>query len=161
PWRLIRSAELASGHIVEDLRLGLELALAGSPPQFRPSARVTSQFPASAEGATEQRRRWEHGHIGMILHSPRYIYSAITMRNLSLLVLAFDLAVPPLAFFGLLLTGTFLIAACATFFGISSAALFIAAAGLAAFMLAVFVSWSSCGRKVLPLSSVPAVIPFL
>ena len=51
PWGVIRSAELASGFIVEDLKLGLELAAGGHPPAFS-SAMVTSTFPSSAEGRT-------------------------------------------------------------------------------------------------------------
>src|SRR5262245_56051654 len=44
PWDAICPADLASGWIVEDLKLGLDLALAGHPPLFCPSARVTSRF---------------------------------------------------------------------------------------------------------------------
>ena len=67
PWEVIRSANLASGSIVEDLKLGLELTQAGSPPLFCPSACVKSHFPLSIEGAKSQRKRWEEGHISMIL----------------------------------------------------------------------------------------------
>ena len=45
PWELIRSADLAHGSIVEDVKLGLDLAQAGSPPLFCPSAEVKSHFP--------------------------------------------------------------------------------------------------------------------
>ena len=63
PWKIIRLADLASGEIVEDLKLGLELARAGYPPVFCPSASVVSYFPSSAEGARTQRERWEQGHL--------------------------------------------------------------------------------------------------
>ena len=56
PWAVIRSAKLASGQIVEDLNLGLDLAMAGSPPIFCPSAQVTSRFPISAAAAERQRQ---------------------------------------------------------------------------------------------------------
>jgi glycosyltransferase involved in cell wall biosynthesis len=59
PWEVIRSANLASGSIVEDTKLGLELARAGHPPLFFPAARVTSDFQWSAVGDENQRRRWE------------------------------------------------------------------------------------------------------
>ncbi|HEV7136313.1 MAG TPA: glycosyltransferase family 2 protein, partial [Steroidobacteraceae bacterium] len=39
PWECIARADLASGHIVEDLKLGIELALEGSPALFCPEAR--------------------------------------------------------------------------------------------------------------------------
>src|SRR5205085_11222499 len=34
PWAILRNAPLASGNIVEDMRLGIDLALAGHPPLF-------------------------------------------------------------------------------------------------------------------------------
>src|ERR1039457_6162203 len=67
PWDLIRSANLASGSIVEDLKLGLDLAQSGRPPLFCPCASVKSQFPLSVKGTKSQRKRWEEGHINMIL----------------------------------------------------------------------------------------------
>ena len=106
PWDLIRSVDLASGLIVEDLKLGLDLALAGNSPVFCPSAGVTSYFPFSVEGIESQRLRWEQGHIEMILTAaPRLIFAAIVQANLDLLALAFDLAVPPLTLLGMLVAG--------------------------------------------------------
>ena len=48
PWAVIRSANLASGLAVEDLKLGLDLARAGHPPLFCPSAAsiASSQRPS-------------------------------------------------------------------------------------------------------------------
>ena len=43
PWDVIRSADLSSGFIVEDLKLGLELAAAGHAPVFCPSA-ICNQY---------------------------------------------------------------------------------------------------------------------
>ncbi|MGB6488158.1 MAG: glycosyltransferase family 2 protein, partial [Steroidobacteraceae bacterium] len=57
PWTCIRGATLATGHIVEDLKLGLELAGAGHPALFCPEVCVTSYFPASEEGFRTQRTR--------------------------------------------------------------------------------------------------------
>jgi cellulose synthase/poly-beta-1,6-N-acetylglucosamine synthase-like glycosyltransferase len=75
PWDIIRSADLSSGFIVEDLKLGLELATAGHPPLFCPSAVVTSTFPTPAQGTQTQRQRWEQGHIGLILtKSPALLF---------------------------------------------------------------------------------------
>ena len=50
PWDVICTADLASGHIVEDLKLGLELTAGGWPPLFCPSAVVSSAFPAIGHG---------------------------------------------------------------------------------------------------------------
>ena len=51
PWEVIRAANLAHGSIVEDMKLGLELAQSGTPPLFCPAAKITSHFPSSAAGA--------------------------------------------------------------------------------------------------------------
>jgi cellulose synthase/poly-beta-1,6-N-acetylglucosamine synthase-like glycosyltransferase len=151
PWTIIRSASLASGSIVEDLKLGLELAEAGNPPLFCPSARITSQFPLSVEGATTQRKRWEGGHINMILTAvPRFIYTAIARRNLSLLALTLDLAIPPLSLLVIMLAGMSFIGALAMLFGASSAALVISATCFIALALAIFLSWLTFGRDLLP-----------
>lgn len=78
PWDVVRTADLASGKLAEDLKLGLDLALSGSAPLFCPSAVVTSIFPVSVKGTESQRERWEYGHISLILTSaPRLLYSGI------------------------------------------------------------------------------------
>ena len=98
PWPLIARAELASGHIVEDLKLGLEFARLGQAPLFCPEALVTSVFPTKQEGVQTQRTRWEHGHLAMILKegAPLLLESLRTM-NRDLFALALDMCVPPLA----------------------------------------------------------------
>ena len=65
PWEVIQSANLATEHLVEDLKLGLDLAAAGHPPLFCPAAIVKSTFPPTLKGAANQRERWEHGHMGL------------------------------------------------------------------------------------------------
>jgi cellulose synthase/poly-beta-1,6-N-acetylglucosamine synthase-like glycosyltransferase len=162
PWDVIRSANLASGQIVEDLKLGLDLAAVGHPPIFCPSAVVTSQFPGSAEGARTQRQRWEHGHIGLILTLvPRLIGRALVHRNWGLLALALDLAVPPLALLGLLLAGSVIVTGLATLLGLSSIALIISATSFAAFALAAFLCWLTHGRDLLPPAALLAVMPYV
>lgn len=149
PWELIAEAELASGRIVEDLKLGLDLAAGGHPAVFCPDACVTSRFPVSAEGAKNQRQRWEYGHIGLIVHEmPRLIGLALMRRNFALLVLALDLAVPPLTLFALLLVASFGLSAPAFVLGISYAALAISTASLLGFGLAIGAAWWGYGRDV-------------
>jgi cellulose synthase/poly-beta-1,6-N-acetylglucosamine synthase-like glycosyltransferase len=151
PWDVIRSAELASGSIVEDLKLGLELTMAGNAPLFCPSAIVTSDFPSSAEGVQSQRLRWEQGHIGMILTAtPRFIFAAITRGNANLMALALDVAVPPLSLLGALLLGMMAATSLATLLGTSSAAMFVSTASLVGFISAVFLCWLKVGHDILP-----------
>jgi cellulose synthase/poly-beta-1,6-N-acetylglucosamine synthase-like glycosyltransferase len=97
PWPVIRDVKLASGHIVEDLKLGVDLALAGHVPLFCADAYVSSGFPVSAAGQNIQRTRWEHGHFTIIReYCSRLIAEAIRQRRPALLALALDIAVPPI-----------------------------------------------------------------
>jgi cellulose synthase/poly-beta-1,6-N-acetylglucosamine synthase-like glycosyltransferase len=162
PWDVIRSADLANGWIVEDLKLGLDLSLAGHPPLFCPSARVTSAFPSSVAGAASQRKRWEQGHITMVLKlAPRFVYLAVARRNWALLALTLDLAVPPLSLLAILVVGVFVATGMAALFGFSSAPLVASAASLLAFVLAAFVAWLKCGRDVLPPSAIWSIAPYV
>lgn len=103
PWSLLRDAPLASGNIVEDLQLGIDLARAGRPPRFCPQAQVSSVFPASSEGLQIQRTRWEHGHISTLLsQGPWLLASGLRQRRWSVVGMALDLCVPPLSAFVLM-----------------------------------------------------------
>lgn len=97
PWDTLAGVRLANASIVEDLKLGLELAEDRKPAMFFPDAKVTSYFPGSESSEKSQRVRWEHGHLGMISQVPGLIIKSISRRNLGLFVLALDLSVPPLA----------------------------------------------------------------
>jgi len=162
PWGLIRSAAIASGEIVEDRKLGYDLAAAGHGPLFCPSAVVTSRFPTSVEGARTQRQRWEHGHLGLILSlAPRLFVQAIERGNFALLVLALDLAVPPLALLGLLLIVAVIVTGAAAVFGISLAALIISIASFTAFAFALLLCWLTHGRDLLPPVALLSIVPFI
>lgn len=162
PWDLVRSVDLANGSIVEDLRLGLDLARAGHPPFFCPSARVSSEFASSAKGAKTQRARWEQRHIQTILvAAPRLAWRAISQRNWELLALALDLAVPPLSLLALIVIGMFLVASLTTLFGLSSVAKPISIAAVSALMLAIFLGWLRCGRDVLPAKAALSIVPYV
>lgn len=98
PWEIISAAPLAHGNIVEDMQLGIDLAIQGKPARFCPDAKVTGLLPSSENAAATQRTRWEHGHLRTILTQvPRLLRNAIRQRRLDLLVLALDISVPPLS----------------------------------------------------------------
>jgi cellulose synthase/poly-beta-1,6-N-acetylglucosamine synthase-like glycosyltransferase len=160
PWPVIRATDVASGWIVEDLKLGLDLAAAGHPPLFCPSARVTSQFAASARGADTQRSRWEHGHIMTILKlAPRMLCTAIVRANISLLSLTFDLTVPPLSLLAMLLILMCAMTAAAALLGLGLTALIISTVCLICFTTSVGFAWDKHGRDILPARAVFSV-PF-
>lgn len=149
PWSLISVARLASGHIVEDLELGLDLAAAGSPPLFCPDAAVWSSFPAEQAGMATQRTRWEHGHLGAIgRRAPRLLWRALTHGQLSLVALVLDLCVPPLAFLALLLVLS-LIAAGVLWVAGPLLPLLLAVGATGLFGLAILLAWWQFGRQIL------------
>jgi cellulose synthase/poly-beta-1,6-N-acetylglucosamine synthase-like glycosyltransferase len=150
PWTCICGVDLASDHIVEDMKLGIELARAGTPPLFCPDARVTSTFPATQAAVITQRTRWEHGHLDMILREARKLFvQALARHDGDLMALAIDLCVPPLTLLMLLLVAVF--AASALFLVIANAALPLALATVALIMsaTAVLLAWSRYGRSVI------------
>lgn len=152
PWEIISQASLASGHLVEDLKLGIDLTRAGKPPLFCPEALVTSVFPDSAEGTHTQRTRWEHGHLGMIVsETPGLLVEAVVRRNAALLALILDMSVPPLA---LLLLAVFALSGSGVLiFALGKAAMPLMLAGTALLLMgsAVLVAWWRFGRHVLAL----------
>lgn len=150
PWTLIRTAALASGHIVEDLKLGLELAEKRCAPVYCPSALVTSFFPASLEGFRTQRTRWEHGYLGVILKDgASVLLKSILTRNGALLVLGLDLCIPPLALLSMLTAAV--LAAGALLYGMLGSGTALVIASIDALLLAssILLSWKRYGRDII------------
>jgi cellulose synthase/poly-beta-1,6-N-acetylglucosamine synthase-like glycosyltransferase len=162
PWPILSQVSLASGHIVEDVKLGIDLAIAGHDPWFEPSAEVWSDFPASPQAESTQRRRWEHGHLSSILSEvPRLLTESLRQHRLALAGAALDLAVPPLALFGLLLlvlfAATFVVVALGG--SVTGFALACAALGLAILSLAA--AWVSQGRAIVSAGELAAIAPYM
>jgi cellulose synthase/poly-beta-1,6-N-acetylglucosamine synthase-like glycosyltransferase len=150
PWHVIGAASVASGHIVEDMKLGLDLARAGKPAEFCPEARVTSFFPTDGKAAGSQRRRWEHGHLGVILNeAPALLRDGLLRRDGALVALALDLCVPPLALLFLLIALLLAVTGPLALMGASLLPLAIAATAAAGLLLAVSLAWGRFGRDAL------------
>ena len=149
-WQTIRAARLATGHIVEDMKLGMDLALAGSPPMFCPDALVHSYFPTSSEGVQSQRTRWEHGHLSMITSTvPRTLLAALLRASPALFAFGLDLCVPPLALLVLLVCGLSGLSVLLALFGGPVAPLVLGILAGAALCAAILLAWWRHGRAVL------------
>lgn len=97
PWRLFEKADLATSSIVEDLKLGLELARAGKPPLLVEEARVWSPH-ADQSQTLGQRSRWEGGFLSLARTAgPAMIGRGLTSLSSGTLFAGLDLLVPPLA----------------------------------------------------------------
>ena len=152
PWAAIRAVNLANGDIVEDMKLGLDLNIAGYPPLFCPTAAVTGCLPQQTQAAKSQRTRWEHGHLQTLLtYVPKLIEASVKQTRIDLLASALDLCVPPLsllvAVWLLLMSVSLLVA---FVLGIADPAILTGTVGCL-LMVAILTAWAKFGRKELPL----------
>jgi cellulose synthase/poly-beta-1,6-N-acetylglucosamine synthase-like glycosyltransferase len=97
PWPLFAQAELATGSIVEDLSLGVEMTRAGHAPYLVEDAHVRSA-PAAIGDALQQRRRWEHGFLDTLRQQALpVLWGGMQRRARREILLGLHLLVPPLA----------------------------------------------------------------
>ncbi len=152
PWPIIRKAELGTGNIVEDMKLGVDLALAGYPSNFCPEARFESDEAPTLEAATTRRTRWEHGHVATLLaQTPRLLLAGCRRLQPRLFTLGLELAVPPLSL--LFLVHTLLLTIWAAWWLAGGSALpliVLSAAGLVG-LGTVLAAWAVFGRQLLSL----------
>lgn len=106
PFRVIREVPHGEGSIAEDYQLTIDLLRRGYRTRLVPEARVDGQLPKREATAQRQRRRWEHGHLFLSLHTaPRLILEGLQRLDADRLALGLEVAVPPLAFLGLAWAG--------------------------------------------------------
>ena len=163
PWASLKDVDLASGNIVEDMKLGLDLAIAGHPPIMCPDALVMGEQPQQSATAMTQRTRWEHGHLQTLLTCvPPLLWQGIKQGRLGLIALALDLCVPPLSLLVMLwLAGATAITATTLLLGTPwLAAIVVYGAGLGLF-IAIGLAWAGFARQDIPvgkLLSIPLYI---
>lgn len=148
PWHLFVTAPLATQSLVEDMQLGLDLRLAGHLIWFDEAARVTS--PAAGERATHgQRTRWEQGMLTTAAaYLPRLLLAGLMGRPRLLLVAA-DMAVPPLALLASIVgLAAIVLALAAIAFG-TVLPLLVLTAAAALFAGSLVLAWHSCGQGLL------------
>jgi len=159
PWSVINRVPLASGNLVEDMQLGIDLAIAGNPTLFCSDAQVTGVLPSRDRAATTQRTRWEHGHLSTLqTQVPRLIKESWRQKRIDLLAIAFDLSVPPLSFLVILwlVVATIGLTAVVAEGTVNLAIYCITIEGLLLFM-AILLAWVKFGRKIIPLKSLVSV----
>jgi cellulose synthase/poly-beta-1,6-N-acetylglucosamine synthase-like glycosyltransferase len=120
PWSIAQDMHLASGNLVEDMQLGIDLALQNHWTAFCPEARVTSALPPQNAAYITQRKRWEHGHLQtMGRQVPRLLWASLCRFDFRLFAVALDLSIPPLALMAALWTGLTGVALMLGVFGVS------------------------------------------
>ncbi len=154
PWPILASAPSGESNLVEDLVLGLELSLRGTPPRLCPEVAISSELPEGDAPLYKQRRRWEHGQLSTLAtFGPRLVVAGLLRAKLDLLALGLDLLVPPLALLVMMLLAHAALAGVAAFFGLGWAPLYASAALFAVLTLAVGRAWWSFARDTVPLSA--------
>jgi cellulose synthase/poly-beta-1,6-N-acetylglucosamine synthase-like glycosyltransferase len=162
PWSIARAVTVASGHIAEDMKWGIDLALAGHPPTFLPNARVTSRLPSQEEAAKVQRTRWEHGHLQIIReYLPQLLARGLGQGRWQLLSLALEVAILPLS---LLVMSVMVIAAASLLLALISGRwlpfnLALVTGGL--IFTAIILAWYGYGRSDLSLRQLIMVPVYL
>jgi cellulose synthase/poly-beta-1,6-N-acetylglucosamine synthase-like glycosyltransferase len=150
PWSAISTANLATGHIVEDLKLGVDLARTGFPPLFCYDALVTSEFPTSESGAEGQRTRWEHGHLTVILQeAPRLFLDSIKRCDVRLLAMACDLSIPPLALLVLQIAILWILSVLALLTMHLRFPFLVSSAAATLILSATLLAWGRYGRNII------------
>jgi cellulose synthase/poly-beta-1,6-N-acetylglucosamine synthase-like glycosyltransferase len=148
PWGLLERAHFSERSIVEDLQLGIDLAIAGFPAALCEDATVSGYLPSTDSAAKVQRRRWEHGHLRTIgTQVPRLIGWSIRKGKARLLAMALDLAVPPLSLLGVLWMIVAGASALAALRGWSRIPAVVSGVSGLLFGLAILVAWGAHLRK--------------
>lgn len=160
PFEQLRAAPQGEGSIAEDYQLAIDLARAGHPTAFVPEARVRSVLPEREDIALRQRRRWEHGHLALVLRTaPRLLVEGLLNRNL--FFLGIDLLVPPLAFLVLALAGALALGVTAELVQGEPLALWLACAAAGALALGLgtaLARFLGVGATLRTLVAVPAYV---
>jgi cellulose synthase/poly-beta-1,6-N-acetylglucosamine synthase-like glycosyltransferase len=151
PWDVMRAAPQLGANIVEDLVMGIELALRGHEPILCIEAGTRSELPRGQKAAIQQRRRWEHGQIGTLSqHGPRLIREGIRSGRPGLIALGADPIVPPLALLVGLLVLVLGISGLLILFGGPAFPAWIAGMALTLVSLGVGLGWVRYGREAVP-----------
>ncbi len=96
PWDIFSTLPLATGHVAEDLMLGVRAALHGRSPLFDPGAVVLGSA-SNDRGTAVQRRRWESGFFQVAGdHAGTLIGRGIMRGRPAMIWLGLHLLTPPL-----------------------------------------------------------------
>jgi len=165
PTDLLRRVPLASADLVEDMRLGLHLCKLDRGARFCPEAHFEGELPADARDAARQRRRWEHGHLGLLVSAVRLALRGLIRGNPRMVAAGLDHAVQPLTFLtgAILLVGLFCLIrlAVAPASGLAVAQAVLATGTFALLVGSLAVAWAFQLRRDVPASSLLGLPTYL
>ena len=161
PWKVITGAPLATGNLVEDMQLGVDLAIKGSVPRLCRESIVRGVLPEKMAANLVQRTRWEQGHLQTIAKNvPRLFWEGLRQGRPYLWLLALDLAVSPLALVVLMWCVLMAMAGGMAMLGWASAVPLVALLAIGGVMVAsILAAWAGFAREIVPWTALLAV-PF-
>lgn len=147
PWDIFSALPLATGHVAEDLMLGVRATLDGRPPLFDPGAVVLGSA-SNDRGTAVQRRRWESGFFQVAGdHAGTLIGRGILRGRPAMIWLGMHLLTPPLVpLLALDIVAILLLAGVALVTGSGIVALWLLGALTGAAMLLVVVALIAHGQ---------------
>jgi len=148
PWSRFAALDLATGNIVEDLAIGLELIEAGAPPAFEEGAQIWS-VPSNVAGTETQRARWEGGFMATARSTALPLFArGLARLRWPEIWMGLHLMVPPLTLLlsvnALVWLATGLLAPVGV-----GAPFLLSSALLAAMLVSVLLAWLVAGRAML------------
>ncbi len=156
-WKHLEGVDLAGSDLVEDMKLGIDLAAKGLPASFCVRAVVRSLFPRERGALKSQRTRWEHGQLALSIRKfPLLFLRSLLSGDFRLAVFTLDLAVPPLALLVLLLSFVTLLDLAAAFAG-TLFPLFLACAAFLLLGGTIVLAWFKLGKSILSFRELLAV----
>jgi len=160
PWRIFENAELASGELVEDMKLGQDLAAQGHGSIFVEEAQVSSGA-ESDRNTLSQRQRWEGGFLRNALRvGPSLLAQAVAKGDRRAIWAAVNLMIPPIALLVVLdIVGIVSAGAIAWLTGTAAWPALVLAALLAIAFMAIALAWRGGGSRYVPLRTL-ASVPF-
>lgn len=158
PWDVAQKVDFATGDIVEDMQVGIQMVRKDHHTLFYREVVVESSFPEDERALQTQRTRWEHGHLATIKKNVLGLLKmAINQRRMENFIFALELAVPPITLYVSILVVHMVIAI--TLATNNSAALKISSIPLVILTIALLIGWIKYGMKILPMRSI-VQIPF-
>lgn len=154
PWHQFDQADLATPSIVEDIRLGIELARLGTPAQLAEGSYVWSAH-ADLANSLAQRRRWEGGFLAMArMAVPEILLRGVRNLDPRTILSGLDMLVPPLAMLAIINAGVLLLVGVMAAIGTLSwvPALVLGSIGIMD-GAALFIAWLREGRHYLSLET--------
>ena len=157
PWQVADQMHFGGSNIVEDMQMGIDLAIAGRPAALCPAARVGGVLPGEKGAARTQRTRWEHGHLQTLIRQcPRLVRAALRHRRPGLLVAAADLAIPPLSLLCVLWFAIAILSAALAWFDLAELwLLYVSVVAGAILFASILAAWARFARHVI---SAPALL---